>query len=144
MRELAQFSDYEGMLDAIRARVQELEINGEAFDEFAGLPEGYLSKLICANPIRRIGMLSMGPLFTALGVTLVMIEDPETTERLKMRLKPRNKSFVRSAPRIVFTKRFLKQIGNRGRTNRWQKLSKKQRSSLMRALARRRWSSRDY
>ena len=140
-RELATFSDYEGMLNAIRARVRELEIAGEAFDGYAGLPTGYLSKLTCSAPVRRIGMTSMGPLLSALGVTLVMIENAEATARLKQRLEPRNKSFVRSAPRIVLTKRFLKQIGRKGRDNRWQKLSKKERSTLMRRLALRRWGS---
>jgi hypothetical protein len=56
------------MLDGIRGRVAELAINGERFDEFAGLPRGYLSKLIGANPTRRIAATSMGPLFAALGL----------------------------------------------------------------------------
>ena len=53
-RVLAEFTDYDGMLAAIRNRVEELQINGQWFDEFAGLPIGYLSKLIGVRPVRRI------------------------------------------------------------------------------------------
>ena len=49
---------YEAMLDLWRRRVAELGIAGERFDEFAGLPRGYLSKLIGERPVRRIGIQS--------------------------------------------------------------------------------------
>jgi hypothetical protein len=67
-RVVAEFVDYPGMLAALRARVNELQINGERFDEFAGLPRGYLSKLIGTRPIRRVGMTSLSPLMNALGL----------------------------------------------------------------------------
>ena len=51
-RVVAEFSDYAGMLDALRRRVNELALNGERFDEYAGLPRGYLSKLVGAKPVR--------------------------------------------------------------------------------------------
>jgi hypothetical protein len=86
------------MLAALRARVNELQINGERFDEFAGLPRGYLSKLIGARPIRRVGMTSLSPLMNALGLRCLFVEDPDGTARLKSRLKPRNPSFVRVMP----------------------------------------------
>jgi hypothetical protein len=34
---------------------------------------------ICARPVRRVGMSSMGPL-SAMGVKLQMVEDPHGTE----------------------------------------------------------------
>jgi hypothetical protein len=139
-RILAEFTDYAGMLNAIRTRINELNINGERFDEFAGLPRGYLNKLVGANPQRRISMISMGPLFCALGIRCIIVEDQQATQRLRNRLQPRNQSFVRSAPRIVLTDRQLTILQNRGRLNRWQKLSSAQRSQIMRALAQRRWA----
>jgi hypothetical protein len=104
-RTIAEFSDYAGMLDAIRARVSELGINGERFDEYAGLPKAYLSKLVGVRPVKRIGMVSMGALFNALGIKCRIVEVANGTERLKSRLKPRHQSFVRSAPTIIFTPR---------------------------------------
>ena len=138
-RTLAEFADYDGMIAAIRNRVEELQINGERFDEFAGLPRGYLSKLAGERPVRRISHISMGPLFAALGVSCVLVEDPIATARLKARLKPRNNSYVRSALRIVITDRLLRKLGAKGRTARWSKLTPRERSNIMRGLAQRRW-----
>jgi hypothetical protein len=138
-RALGEFFDYDGMLAVLRARVSQLQINGERFDEYAGLPRGYLSKLIGANPVRKIGMTSMGPLFAALGVSCVLIEDPAATARLKNSLPPRNGSYVRAAPRIMLTERVWRQLQKRGRQVRWSKLTPAQRSQIMRALARKRW-----
>ena len=138
-RTLAEFADYDGMIAAIRNRVEELQINGERFDEFAGLPRGYLSKLAGERPVRRISHVSMGPLFAALGVSCVLVEDPVATARLKAKLKPRNNSYVRSALRIVITDRLLRKLGAKGRTARWSKLTPRERSNIMRGLAQRRW-----
>jgi len=134
-RVLGEFADYAGMLNAVRARVAELSVNGERFDEFAGLPRGYLSKLIGANPVRRLGMQSMGPLFDALGVSCVLIENPVATARLKSRLKPRNNSYPRTTYTLrVVTDRQWHKIQKLGRQARWKRLSKKQRSEIMRAV----------
>ena len=139
-RTLAEFHDYEGMVEAIRARVRELEIAGEAFDEYAGLPQGYLSKLIGAKPVRRISHVSMGPLFEALGITGLLVENEAGTDRLKKRLRPRNKSFVRTTyTHRVITDRTWRQLQKLGRAARWQKYTPEQRREIMRKLARRRW-----
>jgi hypothetical protein len=135
-RILAEFADYPGMLNAIRNRVNELAINGERFDEFAGLPRGYLSKLIGAKPVRRIGMTSLGPLFDALGIYCIVVENPLTTQRLKNRLIPRNNSYHRTTYTMnSVTNRQWRQIQKLGRTARWKRLSKKQRSQIMRAVS---------
>lgn len=139
-RELAEFHDYAGMVEAIRARVRELAVAGEAFDEYAGLPIGYLSKLIGTRPVRRIAHTSMGPLFDALGVYCVLVENPAGTARLRKRLGRRNGSFVRgNTTHFVLTGRVLARWQKRGRKNRWDKLTKEQRSIIMRELAKRRW-----
>jgi hypothetical protein len=40
-RVIATFNSYAGMLvEAIRARVHELQVNGERLDEYVGLPRG--------------------------------------------------------------------------------------------------------
>jgi hypothetical protein len=135
-RRIAAFSDYAGMLAAIRGRVNELQINGERFDDFAGLPRGYLSKLIGVRPVRRISMVSMGPLFEALGITCVMVEDPTATARLKRELKPRNNSFARRTALYVTTttSRQWSRVQKLGRAARWDKLSDEQKSEIMREV----------
>jgi hypothetical protein len=131
------------MLDAIRGRVAELAINGERFDEFAGLPQGYLSKLIGANPTRRIAATSMGPLFAALGIYCVMLENPSAVARLKGRLVPNQTHYMRPTyTHVVVTNRKwarIQKLGHQARQAVWNKLTPQQRSNMMRALARKRW-----
>jgi len=113
-RVVATLDSYAGMLDAIRARVNELQVSGERLDEYEGLPRGYYSKVAGAKPIRRLGMTSLAPILNGLGLKCPFIEDPEGTKRLKNRIAPRNSSYVRDAPSIVLTVRFFKWIGRKG------------------------------
>ncbi|MGA8696570.1 MAG: hypothetical protein WB689_22580, partial [Xanthobacteraceae bacterium] len=129
-RVIADVNSYEEMIAVLRRRVAELQIKGRAFDAFAGLPDGYLSKLIAERPVRRIGMVSFSPLMNALGLRCLFVEDPEGTERLKSRLKPRNASYVRTMPAaasIVFTARMLKRIRRLGGQARMAQLTPEQR-----------------
>jgi len=138
-RVIADVSSYEQMLAALRSRVNELQINGERFDEYSGLPRGYLSKLIGAKPIRRLGMISLAPVLAGLGLRLLVIEDNAATARLKNRLPPRNQSYVRSAPSIILTVRFFKRIGRMGAQARVDNSTKQQRQEWARNAANARW-----
>jgi hypothetical protein len=138
-RVIASFHSYEGMLEALRTRVAELNVNGERFDEFAGLPRGYLSKLIGARPVRRIGMCSFEPLLSALGLKCLFVVDEAATQRLRDRVPPRNSSFVRGTPRIVLTVRFFQRIGRRGAQARIDNSTAAQRQEWARRAAIARW-----
>ena len=139
-RVIADVSSYEQMLAALRARVNELQVNGERFDEYCGLPKGYLSKLIGTKPIRRLGMTSFAPVLAGLGLRLLVIEDQEATERLKNCLQPRNQSYVRSvAVHTNLTTRFLRKIGAKGGENSRKYLGKRLVKQLARRAAAARW-----
>jgi hypothetical protein len=139
-RVLGEFASYEGMLAVIRQRVQELAINGERFDEYAGLPRGYLSKLIGVRPTRRIAMISMGPVLDGLGLRGQFVEDPRGTQRLRNRLPPRNPSYVRAVPSIILTVRFFQRIGRLGAQARVDNSTAEQRRKWARRAAIARWS----
>ena len=141
-RVVATFDSYAGMLEAIRARVHELQVNGERLDEYVGLPRGYYSKVAGARPIRRLGMTSFAPILNGLGLKCQFIEDPIGTERLKSRVPPRNASYVRNMPAatgILFTARMLKRIRRLGGMARMAKLTPEQRSELGKKAAAARW-----
>jgi hypothetical protein len=134
-RIVATFDSYAGMLEAIRARVTELQIHGERFDHYSGLPDGYLSKLIGANPTRKLGMQSFAPVLNGLGLKCQFVEDQAATQRLKNHVAPRNNSYPRATYTLrVVTDRQWSRIQKLGRAARWKKLSKKQRSEIMRAV----------
>ena len=138
-RVVAEFSDYAGMLDALRRRVNELALNGERFDEYAGLPRGYLSKLVGAKPTRRLGMVSFQPVLAGLGLRCLFVVDEEAERRLKERCQPRNSSYVRAAPSIVLTVRFFQRIGRKGAQARVDNSTKQQRQKWARNAAIARW-----
>ena len=140
-RIVGEFVDYSDFVQTVRNRVAELGIHGTRFDALSGLPDGYLSKLVGARPVRRIGPTSMGPLLSAMGVKLVMVEVPSGTARLRA-LPPRNPAYVRNMPAaasIIFTARMLKRIRRLGGQARMAMLTPKQRSELARKAALARW-----
>lgn len=138
-RIVATFDSYAGMLEAIRARVNELQVNGERLDEYVGLPRGYYSKVAGAKPIRGLGMTSFAPILNGLGLKCQFVEDQEATERLKSRVPPRKSSFVRGAPSIVLTVRYFKRIGRKGAQARVDNSTKEQRQEWARKAAIARW-----
>jgi hypothetical protein len=136
LKVIADVSSYEQMLAALRARINELNINGERFDEYAGLPRGYLSKLVGAHPVRRLGATSFAPVLNGLGLRCLLIEDQEATARLKNRIAPRNPSYARRTALYVTetTERQWRRIQKLGRIARWKKLTKAERSAIMREV----------
>ena len=84
----------------------------------------------------------VAPVLAGLGLRCLFVEDPEGTERLKGRLKPRNLSYVRAMPAaagILFTARMLKRIRRLGGQARMAQLTAKERSALARKAALARW-----
>jgi hypothetical protein len=138
-RIVATFDSYAGMLDAIRERVNELQITGTALDQYIGLPFGYYSKVAGQRPIRRLGMTSFAPILNGLGLKCQFVEDQEATERLKNRLPPRNQSYVRATPSIVLTVRFFQKIGRKGAQARIDNSTAAQRREWARRAAIARW-----
>lgn len=162
---LAVIATYQDLIMAcqIRAAQRHIALSGEA-NQVAGFPDQYIAKLIGAKPVRRIGMMSLGPLLGVLGVKLTMIEDVDAIKRYGDRIKRRDERLVRSAVFHVqkTTRRFYQKIGKVGGQHRvdnlsrgeiiesvknaarvrWSKMTPKQRSEHGRDLVRIRWAKR--
>ncbi len=86
-RILAECSDYEGLIHALRARVKERRIVLGALDDVTGLPDRYSSKVLSPTPTagrrnqRALSLHSLGPILQALGVKLHLVEDPDAVRR---------------------------------------------------------------
>jgi hypothetical protein len=142
-RIVATFDSYDGMLNAIRDRVNELQVTGTSLDNFVGLPIGYYSKIAGANPVRRIGLTSFQPIISGLGLTCQFIENKAATERLKKRVPVRNGSYARPTHTFVIVTdrkwRQIQKLGHQARRAVWNKVTPQQRSDMMRALTLKRW-----
>jgi hypothetical protein len=80
-----------GLLDVIRARRDELNISHELIDDLAGFPAGYTGKLLAPIPVRGISHMSLGGILGALGLGLVVIEDPGQRAKVEGRWRPRKR-----------------------------------------------------
>jgi hypothetical protein len=112
---IAEFTDYDQLITALRDRAAELSLSGETIDAVSGLTSRYSAKLLGKQQIRRLGATSLGPFLGALAVRGVLVEDKAAVERLRSRTTPRRNEYVRSAPSIVFTVRFFNGSAARAR-----------------------------
>jgi hypothetical protein len=142
-RILGQFSDYNELITALRARAAELNLSGQECDRLSGLPDRYAQKLLGPQQIRRLGVTSLGPFLGALAVRCLIVEDKAALERLRRRTTPRNGSYARPAQTyVIVTDRKwarIQKLGQAARRAIWDKLPPQQRSDMMRALTLKRW-----
>ncbi len=149
------------LLDAIRARRDELNISHETIDDISGLPKGYTSKLLANPPMKNLGHKSLGDLMGALGMALVAVPDPEQIARVEKRWvkrkRPQRLVPVSSSPGITEKqmvelqvtadlKRFcvrpayMREIGLRGNLKRNERMSRWKKKVLARRAAKARWA----
>lgn len=144
MKILAECREYSELIDALRARVRELNTTNEGVDEIAGLPARYTVKLFAPMAMRSLGRISLGPLLGALGLKLHVVEDAEALARIKKRITARKIERPIEAAAIVvrFSKRYLRKIGRKGGQNLRRYLTQKRRREIGRQLTRSRISKR--
>jgi hypothetical protein len=146
-RIIAEICDYPQMIAAMRLRAQQRQIalGGEHVAHVAGLPRGYLQKLIgpqqkTRENVRRIGIISLGPVLTVLGVKLVMVEDLEAIKRYGDKIPKRDPRAVRSGTLdFSLSRNFMRKIQRKGGLARWQNKTPAQRSAWARRMNNIRW-----
>ena len=139
-RVLGEFSDYDELISALRARANELNLSGQAIDTVSGLADRYAAKLLGPQQIRRLGATSFGPFFGALAVRGVLVEDKAAVAKLRSRTTPRNERYVRNGVvHVQLTRRFFQKIGRIGGENSRKYLGKRLIKQLARKAAAARW-----
>jgi hypothetical protein len=91
-RPIAIVKDYDHLRAAARARMAQLQITFETLDAVSGVQSGYSAKILGPKPSRNFGPMSLSTIFSALGMKLVAVEDPEALAQIRHRL-------VKRAPR---------------------------------------------
>jgi hypothetical protein len=140
---------YAGMIEAMRNRAaaRRIAITSADVAATAGLASHYIAKLLTPskNPVRRVGMISLGPLLGILQAKLLLVPDPEAEKLYGARIPQRQESCVHNGVRgvtteIRFSHKKFRQIQAKGRRSRWDNMSPKQRSAWARKLNRFRWA----
>jgi hypothetical protein len=118
-RVLGEFTTIAELQSLLRARAEQLQISREQLDDLAGLAKGYASKLLAPSPVKKIGLVTMPALLGALGLKLVLVDDPEQRARIAERFTPRNPAYAAHAGTVtvIFSRRHMRQIQKRGGRN---------------------------
>jgi hypothetical protein len=82
-----RISSREDIVAVLRQRQADLNISWQTLDALAGLADGHASKLGCGT--KGFGFLTLFLVIPALGLRLVIEEDPEMTAKLRRRWTPR-------------------------------------------------------
>jgi hypothetical protein len=145
MRVIAEVCDYPALIAALRGRVAEHQICLSRLDELTGMSDRYSSKVLTPGGYgqRTLGLHSLGPVLQALGVKLILADDPETRARMEPRWPRANTSQQRvkaGATRKPVDRSFFKEIGRLGGLKRAEVIAyqKRRRQQLREAQQRHR------
>ena len=137
---IAEINYQNGYQALVHAQERKIAITSPHIAQMANLPDYYICKLLSVHPMRRIGMISLGPLLGVLGIKLLMVEDPEAVARYNGRLPQRNETCVHNGAAITFTfsRRHMQKIGQNGALVRWARIRK--RKPIARKGGKARWA----
>jgi hypothetical protein len=123
----ARLRDGGELLDALDARRVELGLANATVENLAGLPVGYLTKV--AGPARSKSptLATLDRVMTVLGLSIVLVRDPEKIDRVQSNWRRRDEAHVRQRLSRTTLKRALPIIVD----------------DLLRRAARRKWSGCD-
>ncbi len=138
-RRIATVTSYDELIAAFRARADELKVTRETLDAVTGLQAGYSGKLLAPVPMKSLGRVSLGPMLQAMGLAIVLVEDPEALRRFATQHAERKKVPHRAGTQdiitIQITRGKLKRMARLGGRARALNMTPKQRSKAARKAA---------
>ena len=132
---------------ALRARAEDLQVTRLSLDEVSGLQAGYCGKLLSRATRRTIGMMTLGPILTALGVKLLLAEDCEAARYVSRLEKRRVRINADDSMPTIRKRGGTRFLGNSAwgramRATAYLKQTPRERRRLARVAAKARWSRR--
>ncbi|MGY3344689.1 MULTISPECIES: hypothetical protein [unclassified Bradyrhizobium] len=79
----AEAVSYSALREAIRARVEQLNITRQCVDDVAGLSKGHAGKLLSPCEVKRFGMTTLGLTLQALGLKLLIVDDRQALAKVQ-------------------------------------------------------------
>lgn len=146
MTDTAVIRDYDDLIAAMRERQAELGISNADFEVIAGLPLGYLSKLLGPARVKAFGPMSFSAVLGTLGLALTVTEDAEAVKRIAGRYRRCEKRKAHGRPnarRLTKDFRaFFQAIGSLGGKARMVKMTPMERRRVAQLGAEARWSKK--
>lgn len=141
---IGEVREYGDLIAVFRARTDALNVSRKELDDATKLPDGYCAKVLCVPPMKTLGPISFGTLLGALGLKLLVVEDPEAMRRYAEKMEARNKSQVRTSHRTYPIPKWLISPAKSKKLNalRSEKLSPEIRSKMARYAVKVRWKNK--
>jgi hypothetical protein len=144
------FTDYDGLIETLRARIVAAGLSYRVLEEIAGLPEGGATKYLSDTRARHFSVDSLLQISEALGIRGMFVTDDALLRQMQPLYEKRDERKAhahRRAPLGATTLRrvrpaVLSELGRKGAAARNAKLSPALRSELARLAARARWQNR--
>lgn len=143
-RPLSEACDYPALIEALRARKDELGLSNETVDDLAGFTAGHADKLLGPTQRKSLGPLSLGLLLRVLAVKIVLVEDTEAAAAMDRRWDQRKRAPVESWRASTTLKNRIKpvvlsEMGKEMRAHQLTKQKPSTRRRIARNAARARW-----
>lgn len=144
----AEITSYTEAIEVMRARVGQLEMRYQDFDELAGFPAGLSGKVFGLAQVRRLGPEKMFDAIRALGMRIRLEVDPEQTAKMQARIadnfNPRQANQARmnnhaSPVGTALLSRVFKHMSRLGNDARKRKMTREERAESARHAATQRW-----
>lgn len=85
------FTDREGLLDALRDRVDELQFARSQVDAAGKLTSGHAAKILCDPPIKHLGDISIRKMLRGTGLVVALVKNDERFAEVRDRLGKRKR-----------------------------------------------------
>lgn len=132
-------TDFDGLTEAFRDRVEELQVTQLSLDAAGGLQPGYSGKLLCMPAMKSLGSKSLPQMLKATGMALVLVVDDlrfaEVKGQLAKRKRPMRAMVRRKLPTWLFRGEKASKMGKKC----WEGISPEIRKKRMRKVAKARW-----
>jgi hypothetical protein len=133
---------YAGLVTAFRERAQQrrIAITGDNVAAVSGSPSFYVAKLLAVHPVRRVGMISLGPLLAVLGLKIILAEDKEAVAKFGPALGTRVEhcAHYNDVITVRLTRRHMQKLGQKGMKVRWAAV--RRRKAIASRAAQARWT----
>jgi hypothetical protein len=148
MTPIGEAIDYDSLQAVMRLRADQLKISRAEIDRLSGLPDGFASKVLCEQPIRRLGPDTIGPMMAALAMKMVLAQDAQAFAKYAARCQQREEKQARNATYAntvsmaelkLVNHAFFKRNGKRAARARNAKLSGREKSQIARLGGLARW-----
>jgi len=133
---IGEARDHDELVALLRKRKDALGLSDKVVEEIADMAGSFVSKILAPQPVKTLGRTSLTLLLGALGLKLIVVEDPDQVRRVRRRWTERAEHHVNIAPHTLRTARpiVLSRLARKAALARWARVPTDERQSIVARL----------